>query len=877
MKMKIKMNAFARATCLLACGVLWAAPLAAKTKVIDQGDYRWTLDIDEDKSAAIYGCMSLATGEQPTGALAVPERIGIYRVRSIGPSAFAACHNLTTITLPDGIRSIGENAFSGCITLTSINLPSSLKILGASAFENCWALSSLTLPSSVTNVGAAAFQGCTTLTSLSLPRELPMIPSNLCNACVSLTSINLPRRAQIIGAGAFSGCWSLTSVSIPTNIYTIGESAFAGCTSLVDLKLSDHVVIIRESAFQGCLALPSVTLPESLRYVESSAFAGCWALATVTLTTGQTRFGTDVFAGSAVTSVNISPSVTRIPENAFTGCTSLKSVTFPIAVTNIGASAFASCHSLSEIVLPDYLTSIDSAAFSDCKSLRAINIPRGVQTISADAFLLCTSLSSLALTNGLRNIASQAFYGCTNLTSLTLPATVTNIEESAFGFNNNLSAVIFECPPPTISGAQYTNGTETAVQPFGTRANGFYSSLVTAEWRDILGGNARGGWFSLSMYPLEDNPSAPDTDDEDDTVPDDEDDDDVNTALISIPRATDDLETLLSASAVTFHALAYNSDDETLAATLQLKLAKANKKTGDSKVTLTIQNSTSRKRTYRGTFSANGTLSIQGLTDAEWDVTLDADGLSGSYSDETGTYTIVGARDYLSSKAKAEKAAAKAALSLLKKQGALHIAALDEDGMGYHILTVTPTSSGKAKATLTLANGTKLSASSQLIFTQSEVLIPLSFYNKKLGLSLDFAISINNEDLSLSLSAVPYKYEIGFASNLEDAASFNFDVNLALSFAEILGAELDEDRLPEDVEINISRTKWTVDPENNAANLKLTYKAKDGTFKGSFKVYDLSSSRAKAITLSVRGVVIDGVGYGSAAYKKVCAVPVWIE
>ncbi len=872
----MKMKQFMRATFLLTCGVLFAAPLAAKTKVIDQGEYRWTLDIDEDKAATVYGCTSLPTGEQPTGALTVPEKIGVYRVRSIGPSAFAACHSLTDITLPAGTRSIGTNAFSGCITLTSINLPSTLKILEANAFENCWALTTLSIPSSVTNVGNAAFQGCTALTSLTLPRDLPIIPSNLCNSCVSLKSITLPRGARTIGANAFSGCWSLTSLTIPTNIYTIDESAFAGCTSLVDVELSNHLTVIGASAFQGCLALTSVTLPESVRHVESSAFAGCWALSTVTLTTGQTRFGTDVFAGSAVTSVHISPYVTTIPANAFTGCTSLKSVTLPTAVTNIGASAFASCHALSDITLPASLTSIDSAAFSDCSSLRTINIPRGVREISSDAFLLCTSLSSLALTNGLRNIASQAFYGCTNLTALTLPATVTNIDETAFGYNNNLCSIIFECPPPSISGAQYTNGTETAIQPFGTRANGFYSSLVTAEWRAILGGNARGGWFSLSMYPLEDNPNSPNTDDEDDTVDDTDDTDDDN-ALISIPRITVDLETLLAAGAVTYNAIAYNDNDESLSATIQLKLAKANKKTHTSKLTLTIQSPASRKRTYRGTLSADGTLSIPNLTNADWDLSLDADGLFGSYSDDTGDYTIVGARDYFSSKEKTEKSAATAATTTLKNQGPIHVAALDTDGLGYHFLTVTTLSRGKAKAALTLANGTKLSASSQLIFTHDDILIPLSFYNKKLGLSLAFSISISNYDLSLNLSNLPYECEIGFASNLENSATFNFDADLALSFAESLGAELDEDRLPNDVEINPSRNKWTIDQSDNAANLKLTYNAKDGTFKGSFKVYDLSRSRAKAITLSVRGVVIDGIGYGSAAYKKICAVPVWIE
>ena len=50
----MKMKQFVKATFLLTCGVLFTAPLSAKTKVIDQGEYRWTLDIDENKAAAVY-------------------------------------------------------------------------------------------------------------------------------------------------------------------------------------------------------------------------------------------------------------------------------------------------------------------------------------------------------------------------------------------------------------------------------------------------------------------------------------------------------------------------------------------------------------------------------------------------------------------------------------------------------------------------------------------------------------------------------------------------------------------------------------------------------------------------------------------------------
>ena len=64
---------------------------------------------------------------------------------------------------------------------------------------------------------------------------------------------------------------------------------------------------------------------------------------------------------------------------------------------------------------------------------------------------------------------------------------------------------------------------------------------------------------------------------------------------------------------------------------------------------------------------------------------------------------------------------------------------------------------------------------------------------------------------------------------------------------------------------------------DNPSTLKLTYKAKDGTFKGSFKAYADVNGRPKATTVNVTGVLIDGVGYGTATIKKVGGVPVTIS
>ena len=64
----------------------------------------------------------------------------------------------------------------------------------------------------------------------------------------------------------------------------------------------------------------------------------------------------------------------------------------------------------------------------------------------------------------------------------------------------------------------------------------------------------------------------------------------------------------------------------------------------------------------------------------------------------------------------------------------------------------------------------------------------------------------------------------------------------------------------------------TDDPAKpNKSGLKLSYTPKKGTFKGSFKVYELQGAKLKKYTVKVNGVVVDGVGYGMATCKKPAA------
>ena len=54
----------------------------------------------------------------------------------------------------------------------------------------------------------------------------------------------------------------------------------------------------------------------------------------------------------------------------------------------------------------------------------------------------------------------------------------------------------------------------------------------------------------------------------------------------------------------------------------------------------------------------------------------------------------------------------------------------------------------------------------------------------------------------------------------------------------------------------------------NPSALKLTYTAKTGLLKGTFKAYTHVNGKPKAVTVTVTGILVDGKGYGTVSIKK---------
>lgn len=93
-----------------------------------------------------------------------------------------------------------------------------------------------------------------------------------------------------IGSAAFSMS-GLTTVDIPGGVSSIGGSAFSGCNSMVSMTLNEGISVIPNGMVQSGTALETVSLPQSLTKVEQYAFYECGALKTVKYAGTQDQWG----------------------------------------------------------------------------------------------------------------------------------------------------------------------------------------------------------------------------------------------------------------------------------------------------------------------------------------------------------------------------------------------------------------------------------------------------------------------------------------------------------------------------------------------------------------------------------------------------------
>ncbi len=357
----------------------------------------------------------------------------------LGSELFANCENLTAVTLPTRLEVVPNYCFANCMKLTALEVPTTVVEVGEHAFSGCVSLATITLPEGLQSIGYSAFWDCGSLKSITLPSTLQVIYDWAFAEC-GLETLTLPAGVRIDcldGDGVFHDCKQLRSVTLPdglTDETDLGVRTFMGCESLTQVRLPQTLTTIPEECF-AYTALSALQLPPTLTKIGNGAFCGCKNMSAFTIPTMVTAIGDGVFQESGLQRFSWPAQLTTIPMASFSGCTSLESITIPATVDSIGSEVFRFCESLGSISFPDGMLTVADMVCEGCTELTQVQMPSTVTFIGHDAFKKC-NLSHVSIPDGVTSIGTSAFGG-NPLEEVNLPSKLKHLGSYAFApFND---------------------------------------------------------------------------------------------------------------------------------------------------------------------------------------------------------------------------------------------------------------------------------------------------------------------------------------------------------------------------------------------------------------------------------------------------------
>jgi hypothetical protein len=416
-------------------------------------------------------------------------------VTYIPDSGFVACHELTSVVIPNSVTN--HISFSGCNSLTNLVIPNR-----PNALEQVW------------------LNGCSNLVTIRLP-DAPLGIPNVFSGLVALQSVEIPGSVTYIDSAAFSGS-GLTSIRIPAGVVSIGPDAFLDCSSLTNIAVdplnqayssSDGVLFdksqrrlirfptakggayvvpssvtnVEVNAFSGCSRLTNVILPGGIAALSDAAFQGCVALMDIIIPNGVSTVGFGAFADCTnLRRATFLGETCELGESVFGDCTSLREVKLPSRTTTIPGQAFVSCVSLTDLALPETVTGIGFTAFAGCTGLTSVRLGKGLTNLEWQTFSGCTSLTNIILPDSLNSIGDSAFSGCVGFTSVTIPKSLTHLGDHSFSGCTNLISLFFTGNAPTVG-------------PFALKANHstIYYLPGTSGWGSTFAGRPALLWNPL--------------------------------------------------------------------------------------------------------------------------------------------------------------------------------------------------------------------------------------------------------------------------------------------------------------------------------------------------------------------------------------------
>ncbi len=326
------------------------------------------------------GCTSLAEVNLPDGISALGQNFFAdceslknitlpASITTLNKGVFSGCTSLESVAFPSGMTKIPDEILKGCAGLKNVVIAEGITEIGANVFNGCSGITSFNLPSTLTKIGLAAFKDCTGLTSITLPESVTSLGNNVFDGCTGITVMTIPESVTTLGNNLFKGCSSLVNITFPSKLTTIPAGTFQG-TAIKTYKLPDTQTYIPDYLFSGCEKLEYVEIPEKVTKIGSGAFAGCTLLKTVKIPDLCTSIGSGAFSNSGIETIDVN-NVNTFTSTPFKNCKCLKSIGLG-KVKKLNTYEFQGCSALTTVTIPATVTKILNWTFTECTSLKEI-------------------------------------------------------------------------------------------------------------------------------------------------------------------------------------------------------------------------------------------------------------------------------------------------------------------------------------------------------------------------------------------------------------------------------------------------------------------------------------------------------------------------
>ena len=389
-------------------------------------------------------------------------KINNKEVSEVYNGCFQYKSNIISATIPNSVTSIGESVFNGCTSLENLTIPFVGHSSTSTGFQGVFGYIFGYTTQTTKSGYSSSSSSFTTLTT-----------GSVANAVCSWTDTTYsysektggswwnPKYTTYYGLRSY---WYYIPSSLKNVTVTGGNINTAAFCRVQNIKVTlNGVATIGTYAFYSGTPT-SITMSENVTKIEENAFSGCSGLTKVNISDLDAWFKISFSGSSAsnplyyahhlylnnteLTEITIPSSITKINANVLAGASAITSVTIPDGVTSIESSAFSGCSGLTSITIPSSVTSIGSSTFLGCSGLTSITIPDNVTSIGHSAFSGCSGLTSINIPNGVTSIESSVFRNCSGLTTITIPESITSIRSQAF---YNCSALISITIPDSVT------------------------------------------------------------------------------------------------------------------------------------------------------------------------------------------------------------------------------------------------------------------------------------------------------------------------------------------------------------------------------------------------------------------------------------------